>query len=178
MASTDPLDLSQIDPPVWRIMVAGVVYGPYTLGQMRGFVDEGRLTHDSQVARGDGGAFRVAHEFLDLAAMFGHIPQQPPSEDDKPAASNFMITIQTDGDGRRAVISVLNESGRFSELMTGTFILNAEITAFDLRTQLSTVLAERGKFVIVNAHTGQLAWMGLGADTDQHANAIWKRGDD
>ena len=61
--------------------------------------------------------------------------------------------------------------------MAGTFILNAEITAYDLRTQLSTVLAERGKFVIVNANTGQLAWMGLGADTDQHARAIWKRDD-
>jgi len=40
------------------------------------------------------------------------------------------------------------------------------------------VLAERGKFVIVNADTGQLAWMGLGSDADEHARTVWKRGDD
>lgn len=175
MASNDALDLSQIDPPIWRIMVAEIVYGPYTLGQMRGFVDEGRLMADSSVARGDGGAFRAASAYLDLVEMFPH--PSPPTKDDKPAPSNFLITVRTDGDGRRAVISVLNESGRFSELMAGTFILNAEVTAYDLRTQLSTVLAERGKFVIVNANTGQLAWMGLGPDTDQHAHTIWKRDD-
>lgn len=175
MVSNDALDLSQIDPPIWRIMVADVVYGPYTLGQMRGFADEGRLTAGSSVARGDGGAFREASAYLDLAEMFPH--RSPPSRDEKPAPSNFVVTVQTDGDGRRAVISVLNQNGRFSELMAGTFILNAEVTAYDLRTQLSTVLAERGKFVIVNANTGQLAWMGLGADTDQHARAIWKRDD-
>nr|WP_070959992.1 hypothetical protein [Hyphomonas sp. Mor2] len=175
MVSKDALDLSQVDPPIWRIMVADIVYGPYTLGQMRGFVDEGRLTTGSSVSRGDGGAFREAGAYLDLAALFPH--RMPPSKDDKPAPSNFLITVQSDPDGRRAVISVLNQSGRFSELMSGTFILNAEVTAYDLRTQLSTVLAERGKFVIVNADTGQLAWMGLGADTDQHARAIWKRGD-
>lgn len=175
MASNDALDLSQIDPPIWRIKVSDVVYGPYTLGQMRGFVEEGRLAVRSSVARGDGGAFRDAGAYLDLAEFFPHTP--PPAKDEKPAPSNFMITVQTDGDGRRAVISVLNQSGQFSELMAGTFILNAEVTAYDLRTQLSTVLAERGKFIIVNADTGQLAWMGLGADTDQHARTIWKRGD-
>jgi len=156
-------------------MVADVVYGPYTLGQMRGFIEEGRLAAKSRVARGDGGEFRAAGAYLDFAAEFPHTP--PPTRDDKPAPSNFLLTVQTDGDGRRAVISVLNQSGQFSELMAGTFILNAEMTAYDLRTQLSTVLAERGKFVIVNADTGQLAWMGLGTDTDQHARAVWKRGD-
>lgn len=175
MASNDALDLSQVDPPIWRIMVADVVYGPYTLGQMRGFIEEGRVATRSSVARGDGGEFRDAGAYLDLAALFPHTP--PPAKDDKPAPSNFLITLQTDGDGRRAVISVLNQSGQFSELMAGTFILNAEMTAYELRSQLATVLAERGKFVIVNADTGQLAWMGLGADTDQHARTLWKRSD-
>ncbi len=177
MAPSDALDLSSIDPPIWRIKVANVVYGPYTLGQMQAFIEEGRLDVKSTVARGDGGIFTWAVEHDALTALFADAPQLP-TKDETPAAANFLITVQTDGDGRRAVISVLNQSGRFSELMTGTFILNAEVTAPDLRTQLSTVLAERGKFVIVNADTGQLAWMGLGADTDLHARAIWKRRED
>lgn len=175
MASNDALDLSQIDPPVWRIKVADVVYGPYTLGQMRSFIEEGRVTAGSSVARGDGGAFVTAGAYMDLASEFPHAA--PPAKDEKPAPSNFVVTVKTDGDGRRAVISVLNQTGRFSELMAGTFILHAEITAYDLRSQLSTVLAERGKFVIVNADTGQLAWMGLGSDADEHARTVWKRGD-
>lgn len=176
MASNDALDLSQIDPPIWRIMVSDVVYGPYTLGQMRTFINEGRLSVKSSVARGDGGVFTWAMEHDDLSSLFEDAPHIP-AADDTPPPANFLISVQTDSDGRRAVISVLNQTGRFSELMTGTFILNAEVTALDLRTQLSTVLAERGKFVIVNADSGQLAWMGLGADTDQHARAIWKRSD-
>ena len=175
MASNDALDLSQIDPPVWRIKVGDVVYGPYTLGQMRAFIEEGRITAGSSVARGDDGMFVTAGAYMDLVSEFSHAP--PPSKEEKPAPSNFVVTIKADGDGRRGAISVLNEVGRFSELMTGTFILNAEITAYDLRAQLATVLAERGKFIIVNADTGQLAWMGLGSDADEHARAVWKRGD-
>ena len=176
MASNDALDLSQIDPPIWHIKVADVVYGPYTFGQMQAYIEEGRLNAKSSVARGDGGVFTWAFEHENLSPLFETADQRPVIND-TPESANFLVAVQADGDGRRAVISILNQIGRFSELMTGTFILNAEITAFDLRTQLSTVLAERGKFVIVNADTGQLAWMGLGTDTDQHARTIWKRGD-
>ena len=174
MASIDPLDLSSIDPPIWRIMVSDVVYGPYTLGQMRAFVEEGRLLASSVVARGDGGAFISAFEHMSLRDLFAAEDNtSPPTE--RPAAANYMITLQTDSDGRHAFISVLNQLGRFSELMGGTFILHAEISLVELHAQLSTILAERGKFVIANTSTGQLAWMGLGPDADQHARAVWKR---
>lgn len=174
MASNDALDLSSIDPPIWRMMVSGVVYGPYTLGQMRNFVEEGRLMASSQVASGDGGAFVSAFEHRTLRDLFAaDTVTSPPTE--RPEAANFLITARTDRDGRAGLISLLNQTGRFSELMPGTFILHAEISAVDLHNQLSTVLAERGKFVIANTNTGQLAWMGLGADADHHARAIWKR---
>ena len=174
MASNDALDLSQIDPPVWRIKVADAVYGPYTLGQMRGFIEEGRVNAASRVTQGVDGEFLSARDKSELSPFFPNEPEAT-SPEIRAKAANFVVTAQTDGDGRRAVISAFNQIGRFSELMPGTFILNAEISAFDLRNQLSTILAERGKFVIVNADTGQLAWMGLGADIDQHARAIWKR---
>ena len=174
MASNDALDLSSIDPPIWRIMVSDVVYGPYTLGQMRNFVEEGRLLASSPVASGDGVAFIFAFEHQTLRDLFAaDTPSSPPTE--QAEAANFMITARTDSDGRTGLISLLNQIGRFSELMPGTFILHAEVSLVDLHNQLSTVLAERGKFVIANTNTGQLAWMGLGADADQHARAVWKR---
>lgn len=176
MAQKDALDLSAIDPPIWHIKVGDIVYGPYTLGQMRSFAAEDRLRANSNVARAAEGTYSAALAYSDLRVLFDDAETTTATAAAAEVA-NFLITLRTDADGRRAVIAVLNELGRFSELMSGTFILHAAISAFDLRNQLSTILAERGKFVIVNATTGQLAWMGLGADTDQHARAVWKRRD-
>ena len=174
MSDENALDLSSIDPPIWRVIVEEVVYGPYTLGQMKTFVEEGRLRESSKVAQGDGGAFSLAYQHADLRALFvaedaGATPE------DTPQASNYMVTLQTDGDGRRAAISLFNEIGRFAELMPGCFIVDTTHTIVELRAQLSTLLAERGRCVIVNARTGQLGWMGLRPDADAHAKLIWKR---
>ncbi|MEM9571270.1 MAG: hypothetical protein AAF996_07380 [Pseudomonadota bacterium] len=176
MSEKNALDLSSIDPPVWRVMVDGVVYGPYTMGQMRGFSEEGRLLESSQVAQDDGGAFMLARTHPELMSLFQTQPQpQPPVETLEPELANYLVSVQSNADGRRAAISLLNEIGRFSELMPGCFIVYADISIVDLRAQLATLLAERGRCVIVNASTGQLAWMGLTGDADTHAKLIWKR---
>lgn len=174
MQDKSALDLSSIDPPVWRIMVDGVVYGPYTLGQMRTFANEGRVIETSQVAQSDGGAFINARAHAELMPFF-QAPAPTPQPDAGPEPANILVTVQTDGDGRRAVIALLNEIGRFSELMPGCFIVHATTSIVDLRSQLSTLLAERGRCVVVNATTGQLAWMGLSEDANTHAKLIWKR---
>ena len=174
MPDKNALDLSSIDPPIWRIMVDGAVYGPYTFVQLQSFAAEGRLNEASKVANGDGGAFLVARSHAELTALF-QAQQSAPAPVEQEEASNYFLTVQTDGDGRRAVILFLNEVGTFSELMPGSFILTSTQTIVELRAQLSTVLAERGRCVIVNARTGQLAWMGLKPDADAHAKLIWKR---
>jgi hypothetical protein len=174
MPDKNALDLSSIDPPVWRIMVAEVVYGPYTFGQLQAFADEGRLSETSKVANGDGGAFLLARAHAELMPFF-QARSEKQTREQNPEPSNYFITVQADGDGRRAVISILNELGAFSELMPGSFILASTETIVELRASLSTVLAERGRCVIVNARTGQLAWMGLKPDADAHAKMIWKR---
>lgn len=174
MPDKNALDLSSIDPPIWRIMVDDVVYGPYTMGQMQSFAEEGRLLETSQVAQDDGGAFLLARAHPDLMSLF-QAPAYAPAVAAALEPANYLVSIQTDGDGRRAVISLLNELGKFSELMPGCFIVHSATSVVDLRAQLSTLLAERGRCVIVNASTGQLAWMGLTSDADTHAKLIWKR---
>lgn len=174
MPDKNALDLSTIDPPVWRVMVNESVYGPYTLGQMQTFCEEGRLLDTSRVAFDDGGAFVPAFQHAQLRALL-HVDEAPTEPAEEAVASNYLIAVQTGADGRDAMISVLNEAGRFSELMPGSFILDTTLSVVELRSQLSTVLAERGRCVIVNANTGQLAWMGLGPDADAHAKMIWKR---
>lgn len=176
MPDLNPLDLSAIDPPIWRIMVEDAVYGPYTLGQMKAFAEEGRLSDVSMVASGDGGAFKSAFQYSELRDFIpGYAVSNAPEPARDPA--NYLITVHAEGDGRRAVISILNECGRFAELMPGSFILHSQARLVDIREQLSTVLAERGRFVIVNANTGQLAWMGLRDEASTHAKIVWKRED-
>ncbi|MHA7901338.1 MAG: hypothetical protein ACX94B_15865 [Henriciella sp.] len=174
MVDRNALDLSAIDPPIWRVMVDGAVYGPYTLGQMKVFAEEGRLLDTSKVASGDGGAFLSAFEHKELRSL---IPgyTTPIAAAPTEQAANFLITLQSDGDGRRAAIAVLNKAGRFAELMPGCFILHSVMPIKRLREDLSTVLAERGRFVIVNASSGRLAWMGLSPDANDFAKAVWKR---
>lgn len=173
MSNGNALDLSSIDPPIWRVMVEGAVYGPYTLGQMKTFAEEGRILDTSKIASGDGGAFKSAFEHAEIRALIPAYQRTPASEVDLSTA-NYLVTIQTDGDGRRSVIAALNEAGTFAELMPGCFILNAAIPIKRLREQLSTILAERGRFVIVNATSGRLAWMGLSEDANTLAKRVWK----
>ena len=172
MASDDALDLSEIDPPVWRIMASNVVYGPYTLGQMRGFHGEGRLAAASKVAEGDGGAFLAAAEHPALAGLFGAEPQRAVMAE--PAEANYLITARVKGESRAEIIRVLNEVGRFAELMPGTFVLNAAIGLSDLRKRLEAVTEAGDRLVIVNASNGRLAWLGLGPETDIHVRSVWK----
>lgn len=174
MSDRNALDLSSIDPPIWRVLVDDAVYGPYTLGQMKAFAEEGRLNDTSKVASGDGGAFKSAFQHPELRPLIPGRAEAP-----KPTApldpANYLITIQTDQTGRQATILLLNEMGRFAELMPGSFILHAPVSVSSLREKLATILAERGRFVIANASTGQLAWMGLKEETSSHAKAVWKR---
>ncbi len=176
MSNGNALDLSSIDPPIWRVMVEDVVYGPYTLGQMKTFAEEGRILDTSKIASGDGGAFKSAFEHTEIRNLIPAYQRQNEPEAEL-ASANYLITLQSNGDGRRAAIAVLNETGTFAELMPGCFILRAAVSIRSLREKLSTVLAERGRFVIVNASSGRLTWMGLSQDANTHAKRVWTKDD-
>ncbi len=176
MSSDDTLDLSQVDPPVWRVMVKQTVYGPYTLGQMRSFILEGRLSINSSTADGDGGAFMPAGEQPGLTRVFRqHLnPKQPETE---AAPANHVVILRETGDSRRAIISALNEIGRFAEIMPGIYLLNTATRTAKLREHLSRVAAPDDRILIVNTDSGRLAWLGLPAKTNAHIRAVWKQKD-
>ncbi|MDJ0921278.1 MAG: hypothetical protein QNI84_09130 [Henriciella sp.] len=172
MANQQPLDLAEIDPPRWRIMTGDTVYGPYTLGQMRSFVSEARLTVTSKVADGDGGAFIEAREHTDLKPLFSAAPARarkaPQTE-----PSNLMVIIRHTGDSRATVLNVLNELGRFAEMMPGAYLLSSTERVSQIRLQLAEAAAPGDQIVIVNASTGRLAWAGLGTETDALVRSVW-----
>lgn len=173
MASDEVLDLSDVDPPVWRLMVAGVVYGPYTLGQMRGFVAENRLTGDSKTAEGDGGAFIPAREHPGLAELFS---ARTPSPAPTPGQlCNHVIVFRGVGDNRDEVIGLLNDHGTFCEVLPGTYLLQTLTQTPRLRELLEAVCEPDDRFMIVNADNGRLGWRGLGPEADVAVRTVWSK---
>lgn len=97
MSLDDALNLSEIDPAHWRVLVKGEVYGPYTLGQMQRFIKEQRIGPGTQAADGNGGAFLPAQKHTSLAAAF-RAEMEASSTDDVPAY-NYLIIAKLTGTG-------------------------------------------------------------------------------
>lgn len=173
MSDEEALDLAQVDPPVWRIMVGDVAYGPYTLGQMRSFLGEERLNIHSRVADGDGGAFMPAGEQPGLQSIFRE--HLTPKVDAVAEATNQVVIVRHAGDSRSAMIGVLNELGTFGEVMPGVYLINTTATTKDLRDSLTAVSEDGDRILVVNAANGRLGWQGLGPEADTHIRAIWDR---
>jgi hypothetical protein len=173
MSREDTLDLAQVDPPVWRIMVGDVAYGPYTLGQMRSFLGEERLNIHSRVADGDGGAFMPAGEQPGLQSIFReHLTPQVNAEAE---ATNQVVIVRHVEGSRSAMIGVLNELGTFGEVMPGVYLINTTATTKALRDSLTAVSEDGDRILVVNAANGRLGWQGLGPEADTHIRAIWDR---
>lgn len=168
-----PLDLASLDPPVWHVEVNGKVYGPYTLGQLQGFIQEGRVGRTTLIARGEDFPFVPAGETEALLSSFQTEQDEAPAT---AAASNFIIISRMDADtpleSRAALSRALNGLGRFAEAMPGIFVLRAKMRLPDVRRLIGEVAGEM-RILIVEAREGRLGWLGLGADADRHIRKIW-----
>ncbi|GAB5458413.1 MAG: hypothetical protein Hens3KO_14430 [Henriciella sp.] len=173
MSANDPLDLSVIDPSIWRVLIEEDVYGPYTFGQMRSFVLEGRIKASSKVACGDGAAFTLAGNNDRLSSLFPG-QQDEPDVSDAPARQNHVIISQVEYEIRQRVIAVLNELGEFTEIMPGVYLLNTAHRTAKIHECLNAVTCENDRILIVNASDDRLAWIGLRDDIGAHIRNVWK----
>lgn len=170
MSDDTPLNLGSIDPPVWRVMVNDEAYGPYTLGQMRALIEEGRVIATSKVSRGPDGHIMPAVSFQQLSPLF---PEQAQTE-----SNNFVIIARTVSIEPVAVYQqvahILDGFGTFAETLPGTFILNASHRLSDIRAALSSAVDSNVQILIVEAPNGRLGWLGLSPDLDRHIRRIWQ----
>lgn len=173
MNANDPLDLSVIDPSIWRVLIKEDVYGPYTFGQMRSFVLEGRITAASKIAYGDGAAFTLAVDDERLGPL---LPAQDAEQDasDTLAHQNHVIISQIDDEARHRVIATLNELGEFTEIMPGVYLLSTAHRTAKVHECLGAVTGEDDHILIVNASDDRLAWIGLKDDIGAHIRTVWK----
>ncbi|RIJ23350.1 hypothetical protein D1224_03515 [Henriciella barbarensis] len=173
MTTETALDLSEMDPAEWRVLVNEVIYGPYTLGQMVGFIAEKRVGPRTQVAEGDGGAFLPAREHRPLVHHLNEALR--PSSQPEPAddVSNYLIIAKLTGTGETQLVSAMNRLGKFAEIMPGVWALRSSVKHSRLREQLNQTVTSADQVMIANASTGRLAWLNLGPEADVHIRRVW-----
>lgn len=165
------LDLSKVDPPQWRVLVHGSVYGPYTRGQMQAFIRERRIVEETKVACGDGGAFVLAREHEDLATAFAGLQATTSEAESEP--SNYLIIARLASTGEMQMMSVLNRLGKFAEVMPGVWALRSTVRQARVRERIQAALGVADQVMIANATSGRLAWLNLGPEADVHIRNVW-----
>lgn len=176
MERSASLDLSQIDPPVWRVLIADTAYGPYTLGQIQAFIAEGRIGLHSQVAEGDGAAFVSAETVTVLQPVLREALQskQASANDSNGEPHNFLV-ISKLAAGDHKLTGVLNRLGHFGEALPGVFLLSSSVKLSAIQQALNRELDERDRVLIVDATTNRLGWFNLGPEADVHIRSIWDK---
>lgn len=173
MPSDTPLDLNNIDPAIWRVRAGETTYGPYTLGQMKVFTEEGRIASHTMVCKGDMAAFQRAAETPEIAKVLSARPEvTAPIEK---TLTNYVVIAQFENSNPSAVTATLNTLGRFVEAAPGVFILRSQERIAKIRDTLGSFSSTTDRFVIVDADRSRLAWLGLDPDTDAHIRSVWNQ---
>ena len=171
MTDETVLNLSEVDPADWHVLVNGTVYGPYTLGQMQGFIRERRVGSRTQVAHGQAEKFKPAAEQAALASMFE--TGSRPIEETEAEPANYLIAAHLSGTGEMQMMGALNRLGTFAEVMPGVWILRSKARQSRVRARLQETVGQADQVMIANATTGRLAWLNLGPEADVHIRQVW-----
>jgi len=175
------LDLSKVDPPVWRVLIKSTAYGPYTLGQLQGFIEDGRIGLQTKVAKGDGAAFIAAETIPELqpALRKKFINARNKGEEDRPDTPHnyIIITKLSGGDGAsQALMQAINSFGSFGEAMPGIFVLRSKVKLSTIQKALNAAVSSKDRVLIVDATSNRLGWFNLGPEADVHLRSIWDKG--
>ena len=165
------LNLSNVDPAQWRVLVNGSVYGPYTLGQMYAFIRDRRVGPKTQVSYGDEGDFVSANQQRMLAEAL-HVEHSRP-ETDEVETFNYLIIAKLTGTGEMQLVSAINRLGSFAEVMSGVWALRSKMKQNKLREKLQQTVSSADQVMVANASTGRLSWLNLGPEADIHIRRVW-----
>ena len=172
------LDLGRVDPPVWRVVINDTAYGPYTLGQMQAFIDEGRIGLRTKVTSGEGSPIVAAETQKELQAALRkkYISKAAPQDDSKAATPhNYVVIAQLSGSSEDALIRKLNSFGSFGEALPGVFVLRSTASLSLIQKSLKETTDIRDRVIIVDASNNRLGWFNLGPESDVHLKTIWDK---
>ncbi len=168
MGQPQALNLQDVDRPIWRVLVNSEEYGPYTLGQMRAYLEEGRIGPQTKAAAGDGQPFiaMAAHPEFKAAATSA---RPAPAEE----LSNIVVIAHVDKQTRPQLIAALNAIGAFATAGEAVFVLRTRFALADVRRVLEIAIGEGGDAVIVDASHNRIGWLGLGDEVGAHVRSVW-----
>jgi len=173
-----PLDLSEIDPPVWRVLIQDTAYGPYTFGQMQSFIGEGRIGLQTKISKGDVAPFVDAETVQELQPALREKALTKPKRresDQSDTPQNYIIVSRLTGAGENSLVQSLNTFGSFGEAMPGVYVLRSKTKLSVIQQRLQTLTQERDRILIVNATTNRLGWFNLGPEADVHLRSVWDK---
>lgn len=174
-AADTALNLADLDPAVWHVLRQDKAHGPFTLGQLQAFADEGKIGPLTRISSGHGEPFIPALDHAPLRARIEGFLENRTAR--RAEASNFVIISGPDsGAGtlrRHALGAALNTLGRFSEPMPGTFMLRSERPLAEVRRALSAAAPDGTQLMIFESRDARLGWAGLSAQGADAIRAVW-----
>jgi len=170
-----PVELSQIDPAVWRLLAGRETFGPYTIGQLQRFAIEGRITPRSRIAQGEVEPFRPVSEIPRLAeTLAGAFAERVRR---RAEAANFLIITRAPLPAEAQLAAQIPEClaglGKYMMLMHGTWLLRSAKPLASVRTALTGALPRNVQFVVMEAREARLSWLGLGDEMADAVRTVW-----
>ena len=174
-ASAAPIDLSRIDPAIWRVLAGGDVHGPYTLGQIQQFVIEGRLHAASRISGGDQQPFLPIRGVPRLAEALA--PAFAERARRRAEAANYLITVHAPAEAEAALShglpACLDTLGKHMQPIPGTFLLRSARSLSEVRAALAEALPKTAQVFVLQTREARLGWVGFDEDMAEAVRPVW-----
>lgn len=174
-AASQPIDLSRVDPAVWRVLSGGESHGPYTLGQLQQFVIEGRVNAATGVSDGPDQPFQPIRDVARLAQALA--PAFAERARRRAEASNFLIMARAPGPVEAALWrdlpGCLESLGKHVQPMPGTYLLRSARSLAEVREALAAALPRTAQVFVLQTREARLGWVGFDSDMTEAVRPVW-----
>ncbi|AXE65170.1 hypothetical protein BBF93_13815 [Hyphomonas sp. CACIAM 19H1] len=174
-AAAAPIDLSRIDPAIWRVLAGGEVHGPYTLGQIQQFAIEGRLHAASRISGGDDQPFLPIRDMPRLAEALA--PAFAERARRRAEAANYLITARAPAPAEAALWrdlpACLDTLGKHMQPIPGTFLLRSARSLSEVRATLAEALPKTAQVFVLQTREARLGWVGFEEDMAEAVRPVW-----
>lgn len=159
-------------PTQYWVQVRGQAYGPYPLGQLAGFVEEGRIRPATPVSDRPDSGWVEARRMPGLLAPL----VAPRSSKVEPVDqfANVVVFAEIFSGAWPRFMAALEGLGQVCEMASGLWIVRTRCSAGIVRNTLSQTLDRGDRFVVIDATRDRLAWFNFGPEIDAKINQVWK----
>ena len=193
-------------PEQWYVQFDGRPYGPFSHGQMQGFVTEGRVIQTSLITpdptRGyfQAAAFPLflqwqmtARQAPAIQPVMGHTQEmrvqqyQPapmavgqsyqPGAIAEPAPAVLLVMAEIRSAQGMPFLQALQTHGTAQRIGDTVWLLRSAISAEELRSELSRTLTKQDRLFILDSFNNKTAWFNIGADMDGRIRELWETED-